>query len=505
MKLHRNRPARNAKPAQAPFYKTGQSTFFTGIQPRLTVGKADDPQEKEADNMADQVMQKGENEVLQRQPLEEEEELLQPKIQRQEEEEAAQTKLQRQPVEEEEEELMPKLQRQEEEEEEAQPKLRAKEGTGSSAAPAGFSQTLKGSKSSGDALPGKTNAFMSQAMGADFSKVRVHTDDNAVRMNRQIRARAFTHGNHIYFNRGQFDPNSHDGQWLLAHELTHTIQQKAVRRKMIQKQDFEDHQVTGTATGYANDAVNGLGIATNAARGHLNAYGQAVQNAIGSFERYARRRISAIGEALPGAAFINSAISIALAAVPIPGAGALLRLVGEALRDAIVSEVRSQLTTAAQSITAGSDTDTLTQAVDSIAQNTSDIGTRLRDQSMRSFQNTIDPIIIALNNNDQLRPSQSEIVGMFYMAPSGNVDDYLHRFFGIPLASNLIDVEVRVYQNLISAFETQVFSETKTLRQSIYWATEATGKRSGAQEYGHRRAQREAARRRRELEQRNNQ
>ncbi|MCZ7558492.1 MAG: DUF4157 domain-containing protein [Bacteroidia bacterium] len=90
-----------------------------------------------------------------------------------------------------------------------------------------FEHTLHGTSASGDALPDHTRSFMEQRFGADFSGVRVHTDTRAQEMNRDIHAHAFTWGNHIYFNSGRYDTESHAGKTLLAHELTHTIQQGA--------------------------------------------------------------------------------------------------------------------------------------------------------------------------------------------------------------------------------------------------------------------------------------
>lgn len=66
---------------------------------------------------------------------------------------------------------------------------------------------------------------MEHAFGADFSGVRLHTDREAADMSAGIQARAFTHGSDIYFGEGQFRPDTRSGQQLLAHELTHTIQQ----------------------------------------------------------------------------------------------------------------------------------------------------------------------------------------------------------------------------------------------------------------------------------------
>src|SRR5690606_10069691 len=55
--------------------------------------------------------------------------------------------------------------------------------------------------------------------------VNIHTDSQAVEMNKSLGAQAFTYGNDIYFNQGKYNPDSASGKHLLAHELTHTIQQ----------------------------------------------------------------------------------------------------------------------------------------------------------------------------------------------------------------------------------------------------------------------------------------
>lgn len=91
---------------------------------------------------------------------------------------------------------------------------------------------LNATKGGGSPLPEDTRSSMEGAFGADFSGVRVHTDSSAVQMNRELGAQAFTHGSDIYFGSGKYDTGSSDGQRLLAHELTHTVQQEGrVRRK----------------------------------------------------------------------------------------------------------------------------------------------------------------------------------------------------------------------------------------------------------------------------------
>lgn len=91
--------------------------------------------------------------------------------------------------------------------------------------------TLNSSKGSGSPLSGKVKTEMESGIGADFSNVRIHNDSAAVQMNKQLGAQAFATGNNIYFNEGKYNPNSQSGKHLLAHELTHTVQQGAAIRK----------------------------------------------------------------------------------------------------------------------------------------------------------------------------------------------------------------------------------------------------------------------------------
>ncbi len=84
---------------------------------------------------------------------------------------------------------------------------------------------LKGSQGGGKPLPDNTRQFMESRFGNDFSDVKVHTGPQSVQMNKELGAKAFTHGKNIHFNSGHYNPESNSGKSLLAHELTHTIQQ----------------------------------------------------------------------------------------------------------------------------------------------------------------------------------------------------------------------------------------------------------------------------------------
>ena len=86
---------------------------------------------------------------------------------------------------------------------------------------------LSTTKGGGSPLPGDTMTNMNAAFGSDFSGVRIHKDSSAVQMNRELGAKAFTNGSDVYFNSGNYNTQSKDGQFLLAHELVHTMQQKS--------------------------------------------------------------------------------------------------------------------------------------------------------------------------------------------------------------------------------------------------------------------------------------
>ncbi|WP_299211849.1 DUF4157 domain-containing protein [uncultured Dokdonia sp.] len=96
--------------------------------------------------------------------------------------------------------------------------------------------TLQNSKGGGSPLDTNTRSEMESGFGADFSGVRVHNDSTAVQMNQQLGAQAFTNGSDIYFNEGKYNPESDSGKHLLAHELTHTVQQGGadIQRKPLQ-------------------------------------------------------------------------------------------------------------------------------------------------------------------------------------------------------------------------------------------------------------------------------
>jgi hypothetical protein len=199
------------------------------VQHKLEIGKPGDRFERQADQIAERVVAAPPafgRSPIQRQ-AEEEEEPIQAKLlvqrQAEEEEEPVQEKSLSRRQTEEEEPVQEKclLQRHAEEEEEA---VQAKEDSRGTVG-RGLQSQLMGTKGSGNMLSENTRSFMEPRFRRAFGNVRVHTDSNAIQMSKELGAQAFTHSSDVYFNEGKYNPDTSSGKQLLAHELTHTVQQ----------------------------------------------------------------------------------------------------------------------------------------------------------------------------------------------------------------------------------------------------------------------------------------
>jgi len=103
--------------------------------------------------------------------------------------------------------------------------VQKKSETGKAAAPSTVSAGIAQSSGKGKSLPPKTLQEMSGNFGYNFSDVSIHNDRHSAHMNKELHSQAFTHGKDIYFNQGKFNTENADGKKLLAHELTHVVQQ----------------------------------------------------------------------------------------------------------------------------------------------------------------------------------------------------------------------------------------------------------------------------------------
>ena len=111
--------------------------------------------------------------------------------------------------------------------------LSRREDDGSGVSPE-VEQGIQAARGGGQPLARSVRAQMEPAFGADFGGVRVHSDARADGLNRSLSARAFTTGQDIFFKQDEYNPGSSSGRELLAHELTHVVQQngKEVQAKL---------------------------------------------------------------------------------------------------------------------------------------------------------------------------------------------------------------------------------------------------------------------------------
>ena len=101
-----------------------------------------------------------------------------------------------------------------------------------------LTSAINSARGGGQPLDAGLQQSMGQAMGADFSGVRVHTDAQSDRLNQSIQAKAFTTGEDVFFRQGEYQPGTRGGQETIAHELTHVVQQMQgqVKPKMQTKE-----------------------------------------------------------------------------------------------------------------------------------------------------------------------------------------------------------------------------------------------------------------------------
>jgi hypothetical protein len=97
---------------------------------------------------------------------------------------------------------------------------------GAAVAPASVESSIAAMAAGGDPLPSSERGYFESRFGHDFRAVRTHAGPEAVGAAGALAARAFTLGDHIFFGAGQYQPGTGSGRHLLAHELTHTIQQQ---------------------------------------------------------------------------------------------------------------------------------------------------------------------------------------------------------------------------------------------------------------------------------------
>jgi hypothetical protein len=94
---------------------------------------------------------------------------------------------------------------------------------------------IRNLKGSGESLPDSDRKYFEPRFDADFSNVKIHKDEKSAETAKAMHAKAYTMGNDIVFNKGEYNPETNEGKKLIAHELTHVIQQANGLQKQIQR------------------------------------------------------------------------------------------------------------------------------------------------------------------------------------------------------------------------------------------------------------------------------
>jgi hypothetical protein len=227
------------------------------IQAKLTVNAPNDPYEQEADRVADVVTKAPTVAVQKQAPEEDENPKLQAKIitaplQREEIPEDEGKELQKKEIsslqletsEDEDETANLTAQRQaeniEDEEEGERVAQTKREGNGVPDVTDNLEQRIKSAQVGGTSLPDAVRNSLEPQFGQDFSGVRVHNDAEAGKLSRELSAEAFTTGHDVFFGDGRYQPETDRGKKLLAHELTHVVQQGSaatVSKEMMETQE----------------------------------------------------------------------------------------------------------------------------------------------------------------------------------------------------------------------------------------------------------------------------
>lgn len=209
-----------------------------------------------------------EEKSLQRKPLKEEEDKKLQRMPDQKEDEEKKIQLKSDDKEKDEEK---KLQRKNKEEDE---KLHLKEGNAPKTGAGNTSAYINTLHGKGNALPKNIQHFFENRIGHDFSSVKIHTGSDAEASAKELNARAYAFGNHLVFNRGEYDPSTSEGKKLLAHELVHTVQQSNAALSKKEKNESEEPCTAGsvdleaeTTAGFVKKAGSAVNEKTKKSKG----------------------------------------------------------------------------------------------------------------------------------------------------------------------------------------------------------------------------------------------
>lgn len=187
-------------------------------------------------------------------------------------------------------------------------KLQRKSNEGMPAVDSALDSSIRNKTSGGQPLSSDVRGYMEPRFNADFSNVRIHNDPEAAGLSNQLSARAFTFRNHLFFSREQYQPGTSSGKQLLAHELTHTIQQgHAVQRSPQTTSSVTQPHIQRSAVGEILDWFAGKANHIPGFRMFTVVLGLNPIN-MESVDRSAANILRALIEFMPGGALVTTAL-----------------------------------------------------------------------------------------------------------------------------------------------------------------------------------------------------
>lgn len=311
-------------------------------------------------------------------------------------------------------------------------------------------------KGAGQPLPKSVRAFFEPRFGYDFSQVMVHADARAAELARAVKAKAFTMGRNIVFGAGRYSPGTSSGKKLLAHELTHMVQQKVTGNKLQSSPEVgvsEEELEVVRHTQYVTFFTKALEMVENRAIGNSMIYANYVSTAVADFKEYNEEKLKEIEKKITGGevvAFLVDAISTVLALkarivakVASEIGKGVVKFLYKPMRDIFLDEVKK----------AGkSKTGSLKEAVSSLSKGAQNVAKNVEREMPIHIHKVMDPIIIKLRNDVPLDENEQQILHNLFLNTGEELNEYLEQAEGVPNPTSH-DYYAEVLKSMVSKFE----------------------------------------------------
>ncbi len=362
-------------------------------------------------------------------------------------------------------------------------------------------------RSPGEPLDSTSRAFMESRFDHDFNQVRVHTDLQAAGSARTINAQAYTIGKHIIFGAGRYAPHTTYGKRLLAHELTHVVQQersfgapthlvsrtgdaadveasrfsstiyadashqfmslgvRATPTAIVQRQEQKDVEVSEEEGFFIREGQDIIGEAigkllplSNRAQIFANRFAINVLFATQSFREHANSKIEKLEGEFTAGDLVNALAGAALGPIGKKITGRITSKLGKKLVGAIFGKLSQEITDKAKdAFSNDDDIDALKAVVKSLEK-----AAKVRaTNTMDDVKKILDPFITRLNDKlrktgyENLTDEELRFVDNFVDTGPSEVDPILESEYGVPSESSSKEIQVQLFEQLVFAFETK--------------------------------------------------